>query len=121
MSKLENFKGFNIDIDFDRIAKEHAEHLAEEINANISRQGWEGDYANSWGVTKRQRGDKTTFIVHSSAYRLSHLLENGHLIVNKNGGVGWSAPRKHIKPAVDNELPSFYRDVENIKINLKEE
>ena len=114
--KLENFNGFVLEMDFDKIAKEHAEELARKINSNISKEGWGGKYADSWEVAQR----KDVYIVHSTAYQLSHLLENGHLIVNKKGGVGWSAPRPHIKPAVNMEIPAFIKDVENMKIDLKE-
>lgn len=118
--KLENFKGFKVDMNFDAIAEKHAKALAEQINSNASRFGW-GDYAKSWKVTKKKIKGEDEFIVHSTIYQLAHLLENGHLIVNKKGGIGWSAPRPHIKPASDYEVKVFYDDVKKMKISLKNE
>ena len=113
--KLEDFKGFKIEMNFDEIAEKHAKALAEQINSNASKHGW-GDYAKSWTVTKKRIKGEDAFIVHSTIYQLAHLLEKGHLIVNKKGGVGWSAPREHIKPASDYEVKAFYDDVKNMKI-----
>lgn len=117
--KLENFKGFELEFNFDEIAKKHADNLADEINANISKEGWSGDYANSWGVVERGTEGNKAYIVRSTQYQLTHLLENGHIIANKKSGVGWSAPRPHIKPALDYESKAFLNDVENMKIDLK--
>ena len=70
-----------------------------------------GSYARGW-ATKQQvsRGKIADIIVHNKTdYQLTHLLENGHVIVNAKGTFGRTRPKKHIKPVeewANNELPS---------------
>lgn len=118
--KLEDFKGFKVDINFDEIAKKNADELAKKINQNIQSEGWTGTYANSWDVVERKYSKDTSYIVRSKVYQLSHLLENGHMIVNKKSGVGWSAPRPHIMPAYRVQRDQFLREVDNIDVKLEE-
>lgn len=65
-----------------------------------------GDYAKGWKVSKKERAD---LVVHNATdYQLTHLLENGHEIVNKKGKYGRTNGIKHIKPAEEfagDELP----------------
>ena len=69
-----------------------------------------GSYARGWGV-KRERGSGgiNTVTVHNKTdYQLTHLLENGHLIVNKKGTYGRTRGIKHIAPVEQwaiSELP----------------
>ena len=45
---------------------------------------------------------KTTMVVYSEKhYRLTHLLENGHVIRNKYGTYGRASAIKHIAPAAE--------------------
>ena len=42
------------------------------------------------------------WIVHNSKnYQLTHLLEDGHVVVNKHGVVGRASAHKHIEPVRD--------------------
>ena len=118
--KLEDFNGFKIDINFDEIAKKNADELAKKINQNIQQKGWTGSYANSWGVVERKYSKDTSYIVRSEVYQLSHLLENGHFIVNAKNRVGKAAPRPHIMPAYRIQRDQFLREVENIDVKLEE-
>ena len=64
-----------------------------------------GKYAKGWAVKKDN--DKTT-VYNKTAYQLTHLLENGHVVRNKKGVYGRTRPIKHIKPVADwaeDELP----------------
>lgn len=65
-----------------------------------------GSYAKGWGVKKQ--GDMDVIVHNRTDYQLTHLLENGHVIRNKNGTYGRVPGKKHIAPveewAVD-ELP----------------
>lgn len=66
-----------------------------------------GDYAKNWSV-KKENGYA---VVYNKAptYRLTHLLENGHDVVDRNGEkVGHAPAHPHIKPVeewVQDELP----------------
>lgn len=69
-----------------------------------------GNYARSWSVRKeRGAGGIYNAVVHNvKHYRLTHLLEKGHVIRNKYGTFGRTAPREHIKPVelwAQSELP----------------
>lgn len=84
--------------------------VEEEAKATVKRlksssPERQGKYAKSWKVTKRGR----TYIVHNAKhYRLTHLLENGHVVRNAKGTYGRAKPIKHIEPALkeaEAELP----------------
>lgn len=66
----------------------------------------DGSYARGWKVSKKKGAD---LVVHNATdYRLTHLLENGHVIRNKKGTYGRTHPIKHIQPAEEwasEELP----------------
>lgn len=69
-----------------------------------------GDYAKGWGL-KRSRGPNRINIVtvhNRTDYQLTHLLENGHMIVNGKGTYGRAPAIKHIAPVeqwANGELP----------------
>ena len=74
-------------------AKDTAKHLK---STSPKRHRYSRGYARSWGVVKR--GD--SYIVRNARhYRITHLLENGHVIVNGVGSYGRTRPIKHIEPA----------------------
>lgn len=57
-------------------------------------------YAEGWTVSKKKKAD---YVVHNAPhYRLTHLLENSHVISNKKGTYGRTSPGHgqviHIKP-----------------------
>ena len=75
-----------LNIKTDDIMAETAKETAAELR-KISPKGHgkhKGEYANSWTVKKDKKNHE--FIVHNKDhYRLTHLLEYGHLIVNQYG------------------------------------
>lgn len=84
----------------DRTAKEAVQKLRSTAPHKT------GSYAQGWG-TKKQ-GEMDVVVHNRTDYQLTHLLENGHAIVNKKGTYGRTSGIKHIKPveewAID-ELP----------------
>lgn len=67
-----------------------------------------GDYAKGWTVKKSRGASISEAIIHNKQYQLTHLLENGHRIVNKKGEWGRVNGIKHIKPVEEwasDELP----------------
>lgn len=82
------------------VAKEAAQKLR---NTSPKRTG---DYASGWGSKKL--GEMDAVVYNRKAPGLTHLLENGHMIVNKKGTFGRVSGRKHIKPVEEwgnDELP----------------
>lgn len=65
-----------------------------------------GRYAKGWSV--KRTGRLTSYVYNRSDYQLTHLLENGHQIVNQHGTYGRVRAIKHIKPVEEwcqNEFP----------------
>lgn len=78
----------------DKVAKESVQKLKDTSPKKT------GDYAKGWKL-KRERGRNgiNDVTIHNATdYRLTHLLENGHVIRNKKGTYGRTSGRKHIKP-----------------------
>lgn len=117
---LDNFEGIKVDIDYESFLNSIATQCGDDITLNAMGKNW-GDYARNWYVqTKNSRKNGKEFIVRNKdTYRLTHLLENGHLIVNKKGGIGWSAPRPHIRPAYNKAIQDIDKFIAQIKLNIK--
>lgn len=89
--------------DSQQVAKETAQMLK---NTSPKGSPHKRKYAEGWKVSKQRGGD---LVVHNATnYQLTHLLENGHRIVNKKGEFGRVNGIKHIAPAEEwasEELP----------------
>lgn len=98
----ENVRGV-LGTDSMQVAKETAQKLKNTSPRGTPHQK---KYAEGWRVSKKRKAD---LVVHNATnYQLTHLLENGHLIVNKKGTYGRTRPIKHIAPAEEwaaDELP----------------
>lgn len=86
-----------------KVAKEVVQKLK---NTSPKGSPHKRKYAEGWKVSKKDEAD---LVVHNATnYQLTHLLENGHLVVNKKGTYGRTHPVKHIAPAEEwatDELP----------------
>ena len=90
-----------------KVAQRDVGKLAvEKLRQTSPKSPGGGDYARSWKLSSR----KGRYIVHAAAphYRLTHLLEKGHALVN--GGRSRSFP--HIKPAEDMVIKEYTKRVE---------
>lgn len=104
--------------DVNGILKTASYETAEECvdRLKVSSPEKTGDYARGW-TTSTQKGG---YVVHNATdYQLTHLLENGHVIVNKygvqqrrNGGGDTTTPRRHIRPVERWGNKEFQRKVE---------
>jgi hypothetical protein len=93
-----------------KIAKEGVSRL----RSTSPRQS--GRYAKGWRV-KTEKGNKadTNVIYNATDYRLTHLLENGHVIKNGTGRTyGKTAPVKHIEPVEQEAVEAFENALEEI-------
>ena len=82
-----------MDEEIEAEAKETAKRLK---SSSPKRRKYSRGYARSWGVVKRGNA----YVVRNAKhYRLTHLLENGHVVRNGVGTYGRARPIKHIAPA----------------------
>jgi len=79
----------------EKVLKSVARESAQKLRNSSPRKY--GDYAKSWSFKTERDG---SFVVYAKAphYRLTHLLENGHVIRNKKGTYGRTNGIKHIEP-----------------------
>ena len=116
----------SISVQMEKIMDAYGDHVKNVWEVSVSRVSREsvqrlrntspkrpkgGSYARGWSLKRvRTRAGVADVIVHNRTdYQLTHLLENGHLIVNKKGTYGRTNPIKHIEPVKDwaeNELPN---------------
>lgn len=121
--KIEDFKGFKVDIDFDDIVEKTATELAENIRqASITKLSNRatGKYASSWTHGKRKDSKGTYEVVYNAEhYRLTHLLEHGHVVRNKYGTYGRTAPNPIIKTEFDRIKDKFVEDMKQAKLKVE--
>ena len=117
---IDKFTKLEINLNFDEIIKSNANDCCKDIINNSRNKGWKA-YAEGWKITEKvdKKGHKFATVHNPEDYRLTHLLENGHLIVNKKGGVGYASPHPHIRPAFEKAKPRFIQDMKNVGIEIK--
>lgn len=119
--RLENFTGLSADIDYqsiiDKFGNDTASYLVRSSPRGRRRnktyaQGWE------FKVDKKTKDNYGGKVWNATNYQLTHLLENGHLIVNKIGGVGWASPQPHIDEAYQRIKYPFLKAMEQVEIKV---
>lgn len=70
-----------------------------------------GEYASGWRAKKLDK--KAVVIYNAKQPGLTHLLENGHAIVNKKGSYGRYNGIKHIAPVDQEEQQTFFEATMN--------
>lgn len=121
-TKIENFKGLEVDIKFADIIERYADKCSELLKVNSPdgvrtnnkyREGWEAEQ-------KSKKKDDVSYVVwNKTNYQLTHLFEKGHLIVNKRNGVGWASSQPHIDKSFQTIKPWFERAMEDVDIKVK--
>lgn len=112
-----------LSVQMGKIFEEYSERVQRVTDVAINRVSREcvkqlrstspkktGDYAKGWASKKVvSRGNVVDYVVHNKTdYQLTHLLENGHVVINAKGTFGRAPAHKHIKPVeewANNELP----------------
>ena len=97
----------------DKVLKTAASDTAKDLRSTSPKRT--GAYASSWAVkTQNGVGGSKTYIVHNKKYyRLTHLLENGHVIRNKKGTYGRAPAHPHIKAAEDRAASKIVAEMES--------
>lgn len=86
---------------------EEAKEVKDNIKKNAKSQGWSSKYVNGFTVTKKNTRLGAQAIVHNKTqYRLIHLLEFGHRVVNPYGNKNnkketYAAAHPHVAPAIE--------------------
>lgn len=118
----------SLTVQMNRILKEYSEEVQDATNKSIEKVAKEsvrklkntspkrpghGEYARGWTIKREKgRGNIATLIVHNKQYQLTHLLENGHVVVNKYGTYGRAPAKKHIKPVEEEANTELPREIE---------
>lgn len=94
---LEDYKN-QVEKNVDDEAKKVAKLGAQKLKGSSPKN--KGKYAKSWSWKKigASLGHAQYTVYNAKHYRLTHLLENGHLIRNQNGTYGRTKAIPHIKP-----------------------
>lgn len=78
----------------DQVFQDVAKETVQKLKSSSPRKS--GEYAAGWSTKKNKKQD---IVVYNKVYRLTHLLENGHVIRNKKGTYGRAPAHPHISPA----------------------
>lgn len=109
------------DVVYDKIIDKTAERCLQVVKAK-SPDGDRRDkkYKDGWVILKGRMEHNQYYVTvwNKTNWQLTHLLENGHIIANKRGGVGWASAKPHIQDAIDVVKPQFISDMEKAEINI---
>lgn len=92
----------------DEATAKAAKKTAADLRSNAPAET--GEYASGWRSKKLSNNG---YVVYNSKMPgLTHLLENGHVVVNAKGKVGRANPIKHIEPAAEDGIQELIKDLE---------
>lgn len=124
MATAENFSRLVIEVlneyrdlceeNVDEAAKTAANEAVRELRTTspmAAKHRNKNIYARGWRVKKENTTRGARYIVYNATgYRLTHLLEHGHEVVDRNGRThGRTGAREHIRPAEETAVQTFER------------
>ena len=117
MSGLEEYAELAADV-LKKEIQEAGKTAKKQIEQTAPRKT--GRYAKSWAVKKvSETSNSLEVTVHSrNRYMLTHLLENGHAITNRKGGIKWTRPFPHISITYDKYKDKFVEDMRKTAIDV---
>lgn len=119
MVDLMDFKGFQFEIEMDDIIKDNAKDLRDDLKkTSPDGRRKKKKYKQTWRYKQNKAKHEAT-VYNKDNYRLTHLLEHGHFIVNrKDGLLGWARAKPHIEPAFDRISPKFIKQMGEAPIKM---
>ena len=99
---------------YQRPEKDEVEQVAKDTAKKLKQTSPKesGEYAKNWAV-RNDRRSKTTIVYNKApTYRLTHLLEKGHVIRNQYGEWGRTNAEPHIAPAEQEAVADLVKKVE---------
>lgn len=125
-TNLDNFSGFDIKIQYEKVVKEYAEkakNTLRSVSPKSGRPNRSTPYWTGWTLSQKSlRSGLRETVWNETNWQLTHLLENGHWISNSaHPNISWSPPQKHIKPTYERIKPQYVEAMKDVKIdaNLK--
>lgn len=123
VASLNKISGLECSIEFKEIIDYYGKKTAE-ILRQTSPQGNRGRYTPyfagwTFHIDKKADDNYGGKVWNETNYQLTYLLENGHLIVNKIGGVGWASPHPHINKAFQKVKDPFVKAMKNAEIKTQ--
>lgn len=122
MIKLNNFHEIKAGIKYKSIIDKFSKDAVNGLKRSSPKGNRRTNtYAMGWTIKAddSRRSGYGVVVWNATNYQLTHLLENGHIIANKKGGVGWASARPHIDKVYQGFKPAFIRAMENAKINIE--
>lgn len=119
---LEKFNGFDIQVEYDKIVDEYADKCCDTVKQKAKQviKEHRGRYIKGW-TTKTEKtysGGYSVVVYNETDWQLTHLLENGHEIVNKRDGTGWASAKPHIDNAYRAVKNKFIKAMENVSFKI---
>lgn len=119
---IEKFNRLDINLEYKDIINKYAKEAVKKLKS-VSPSGnrKNNKYKDTWAVRISKYDDEYEAMVwNEKNWQLTHLLENGHQIVNKKNGVGWASGNPHIKPTYDQIKPKFIKAMtKDVKVEIK--
>lgn len=121
---LKDFKELTCDLQTD--IRVYCQKAADKSKNDLQKVQWHRNRKNrqyskgwDWGFTLDTNVELTATVHNYTDWQLTWLLEHGHLVTNKVGGIGWAAPYPHIEPVFKRYSKEFVEDMSNINIHVE--
>lgn len=118
---IEQFNGFDITLEYNKIVDKYADECKGIVKSKSpSGNRRNKKYKDGW-TTKVEKTEKNGYMVvvwNETNWQLTHLLENGHAIVNKKGGVGWASAIPHIETAYRSIRNKFIKAMQEVTVKV---
>lgn len=116
---IEDFRKLNYKVDVDPVIIKYAAEMRNKLKQSptpIGENNRPHKYRETWHYVMRPKKHEAV-VYNRENYRLTHLLENGHFIVNrKDGKLGWARGTPHISLAFRDIAPKFIEAMEHCLI-----